>query len=94
MDSMSPTITAGYKQIRNLTIKFDNSSQFKIIIERLGRKKEERVIKPAINQDEVTVPILSKNNNVKISIESHSNNNFKLIESRFEIFFSAKSQII
>lgn len=94
MDSMSPTITAGYKQIRNLTIKFDNSSQFKIIIERLGRKKEERVIKPDINQDEVTVPILSKNNNVKISIESHSNNNFKLIESRFEIFFSAKSQII
>lgn len=93
-DSLSPTITAGYKQIRALTIKFEGNGKFKVIIERLGRKKEERIIEPKEYQDEAKILILSKNTDVKISIESIDDDNFKFIESRFELFFSAKSRII
>ena len=81
---------AGRLQLRTLTLRYTDSGKFKIILNRRGRKEEERLITPHEPAGTARVMLLSRSEDINIRIESVGADKFKLTESRFEASFAGR----
>ena len=91
---LGSAITEGRVSVRWITLKYEDSGQFKVIINRKNRKTETRLATPTGLSGEYRAAVLAPSDDVEICIESHEGNGFKFTESRFEVLYSAKSRYL